>query len=169
MNNNQCGAGGGNCGKKNPLKMAVPVIAVFAILFVFDWLYHGQFMMPKYQATASVWRPMEEMQGFMWVCLLSKFLTAMVITCLYCCMAKGSECCGKCPKTGMKFGLAIGLLLGLQQWASVIWLPVPMEIPVYWLVGDIIKGVIIGVALAYLKAMCKDSGEGGSCSTGKGA
>jgi len=154
MDNQSCSSNG-NCNGKKGIKCLIPVVAVFAVIFVFQWLYHGTYMMPLYEATASMWRPEAEMQNMMWVCISTKLVMAMVISCLYCCMAKGAACGGKCPKTGAKFGLKIGLLLGAHDFASYMWLPVQMEIPLKWLVGDVIMGVLIGVVLALICQKCK--------------
>ena len=81
-----------DCAVRKSMKCIVPVAAVFATIFVFEWLFHGVYMMPEYLATASHWRSMEEMQapGMMWFCILPKLIMAFVISCLYCWMAKGS-------------------------------------------------------------------------------
>lgn len=155
MNNDQsCSTGNGKCGKPG-IKCLIPVAAVFAVLFGFQWAFHGVYMMPQYEATASLWRSKEEMQGMLWVCLTTKLLMAFAISCLYCCMAKGAACGGKCPKTGAKFGFKIGLLLGAHDYASYAWLPIPREIAINWFIGDVIMGVIIGVVLAYVCQICK--------------
>lgn len=154
-NNQQCNTE--NTCKKGGLKCLVPFIAVFATMFAFNWVYHGIYMMPDYQATASQWRPMEEMEKLAWVCFLTKAVMSAIICCLFCCMAKGSECQGKCYKKGAKFGFKIGLLLGAQQFASYIFLPISMELAVKWLIGDILLGVLIGLVLTALKRTCKQA------------
>jgi hypothetical protein len=151
MNNENC--------KKPTIKCLIPVAAVFFTIWIFEYLFHGVYMMPEYQATASQWRPMAEMQTtqMMVICIVSKLIMAFAITCLYLWMAKGSECQGKCTKKGAKFGFKIGLLLGAQQFASYIWLPIQMDMAVKWFIGDVIMGVLIGVVLATLKSkFCKD-------------
>jgi len=142
-------------------KCIIPVIAVFLTIFGFEWLFHGMYMMPQYEATASQWRPMDQMQQFWWVCLSTKLVMAAVITCLYGWMAKGCAMQGKCTGKGVKFGLKIGVLLGAQQFASYVWLPIPMEMAVSWLVGNIIMGILIGIVLSIVFRMCNK----GECST----
>lgn len=151
MNNENC--------KKAGIKCLIPVAAVFATMFVFNWVFHGMYMMPDYQATASLWRPEAEMQNLMWVCIVSKLIMAFAITCLFCWVAQGCESGGKCTKKGAKFGFKIGLLLGAQQFSSYIWLPIQMDMAVKWFVGDVIMGVLIGIVLAYVMRFCKKDGE----------
>jgi hypothetical protein len=145
---------GENC-KKGGIKCLIPVAAVFATIFAFQWLYHGVYMMPAYQATASLWRPEAEMQDMMWVCIVTKLIMAFAICCLYCWVSKGCESEGKCTKKGAKFGFKIGLLLGAHDFASYMWLPVSMDIPLKWFVGDVLMGVLIGVVLAFVTRTCK--------------
>lgn len=151
---NTCSTGGG-CNKGGMMKCLIPIATVFAVLFGFQWLYHGVYMMPIYEATASMWRSQEEMQNLMWVCIVTKLVIAAAVSCLYCCMAKGAACGGKCPKTGAKFGLKVGAILGAHDFASYAWLPISMDMAVKWAVGDVIMGVLIGVALAYVSRLCK--------------
>ncbi len=49
--------------KKPGVKCLIPLAVAFAVLFVFQWLFHGVYMMPAYEATASLWRSKEEMEG----------------------------------------------------------------------------------------------------------
>ena len=141
MNNETC--------KKPGVKCLIPLAVAFAVLFVFQWLFHGVYMMPAYEATASLWRSKEEMEGMMWVCILTKLIMAFAICCLYCWMAKNCESQGRCVPKGAHFGFNIGLLLGAHDFASYMWLPIEMDMAVNWFVGDVIMGILIGVALAY--------------------
>ncbi len=154
MNDNQCSTG--KCNKIS-IKCIIPVLAVFAVIFGFQWLYHGVYMAPAYSNIASMWRPEAEMQSLWWVCISTKLVIAAIISCLYCCATKNAACCGKCPKTGAKFGFKIGLLLGAHDFATYAWLPfgTDMTIPLKWLTGDILMGVIIGIVLSFTARICK--------------
>lgn len=133
----------------------VPFGVVFAVNFVFEWLLHGVILMPTYQETAALWRPEPEMQSlFLWG-ILQQLVTAAVITCLYCCIAKNSECGGQCPRKGAIFGLKIGLLLGVTHAGGYVYMPIPAGLALSWLVGYIVLGVMIGVALSFLARMCR--------------
>ena len=155
MQNGSCSTNNGDCGSKKGLKCLFPIAAVFAVLFGFQWVFHGIYMMPQYEATASLWRPKEEMEKMMWICIGTKLVMAFAISCLFCWMAKGSSCGGRCLKKGAKFGFKIGLLLGAHDYASYMWLPIPREMAASWFVGDVIMGVLIGVVLALVCRMCK--------------
>jgi len=136
-------------------KVAILAIAAFATIFGFQWLYHGVYMMSDYQATAAMWRPEEQMKDFMHICMISKGLMALAASGLFC-MAMKSSCGSPCPVKGAKIGLLIGLLLGAASFSSYAWLPFEtMDIPLKWLAGDVLMGVIVGAVLGLVSRMCK--------------
>lgn len=136
----------------------IPTIAVFALISVFQYLFHGVVMMPHYEATADLWRDaagMEELRDFSLIIIL---LISVVLVKLYCCHTSDKACMGKCPSTGAKFGLTVGLLLGLWDLQSYAWLPLTdMSIPLAWLFGNTVMGLLVGLLLCWLKScLCKD-------------
>lgn len=146
--------------KKGGIKCLIPVAAVFITMFLFEWVYHGIYMMPAYETTASLWRGAEEMKGVMWAGYVSKLIMAFAICCLFCWVAKGCESQGKCVKKGAKFGFKIGLIIGAHSLASYIWLPISLDMAVKWVIGDVLMGILIGIVLAYItriggKGECK--------------
>lgn len=134
-----------------PVKhVLLAAVVVFLLTYAFDFLFHGMFMKPYYEATASLWRPEAEMQSMMGFCLLYHGVLAIAVAGLYCMVGKSSECQGKCPKMGVKFGILLGLVLGISDFSSYMWLPLTStEIPMLWLIGRLVWGVVIGIALAY--------------------
>lgn len=118
-------------------------LAVFAAMFVFNWLFHGVYMMPDYEATASLWRPMEEMNEMFLICLSKQLALAAVITWLF---AQNYE--GKGIPEGLRFGLAIGVLMGLLQFGGYVYMPISFDMALSWLAGGILLGVILGLVLA---------------------
>lgn len=136
-------------------KVVVLAVVAFATIFGFQWLYHGVYMMPDYLATASMWRPEAQMKEFMHICIISKGLMALAASGLFC-MAMKSSCGAPCPVKGAKIGLLIGLLLGAASFASYAWLPFETNtIPLKWLAGDVLMGILVGTALGLVSRMCK--------------
>ena len=153
--NQQCSTGKKGC----PIKcFFIPVIAVAVVIFVFEFLFHGKFMMPHYDATAELWRKQGEM--LMHISVIRILVVSCVLTMMYCCFSKAPSCSGKCPGTGVKFGLMVGLLLGIWDFGAYAWMPVPMHIPLFWLGGDVVMGILVGVTLSMICRMCgKDKTE----------
>lgn len=139
-----------------PIKHILFTTAVaFFVMFGFEWVFHGIYMMPDYEATASLWRSEAEMQELFHICLIRKALMALAIGGLFCWLGKG---CGgiKCPVKGAKFGLLIGLMLGASMFGSYLWIPIPMDMAIKWLVGDMLMGVLVGGILAITcRMVCK--------------
>jgi hypothetical protein len=137
----------------------LPLVGVFAIIFVFDWIFHGILMMPAYEATASLWRSKADMQSLCYINLIREIVTAAVVTCLFLWLQGNVSVTGKkcCPiGMGAKFGLKIGLLIGITQFGSYFYLPMPLEIALYWLAGNVVLGVFIGIALGFMSTCKKD-------------
>jgi hypothetical protein len=152
MDNKQCcSTDKGSCSTEKKgccmMKCLSAVVIAFIALFAFDWVFHGQLMMDQYKATASMWRPEAEMQDYMWVCIVTKIVMAGVFACLFC---KCCAMCDGCPVAkGMKLGLKLGLLLGACAFSTYAWMPIPMEMAIYWFVGDVAKGIFVGAVLGF--------------------
>jgi hypothetical protein len=133
----------------------IPLFAVFFVIFGFEWVFHGVFMMPHYEATKSLWRGPEEMQSLFYVSVIRVFVVSAILNLLYCKLSRGGSCDGKSLKSGICFGLVMGVLLGVWDFGAYAWLPVPITIPAYWFAGDVVMGVLVGITLSFLCRMCK--------------
>lgn len=140
-------------------KVLMMTIVTALVAFGFDWLVHGNLLKADYAAYASLWRPEETMQAFLPYCILYHVVFAFAISGLYCFVAKGSACKGACPMTGIKFGLLVGLMLGITDFAAYIWLPMEnTDLVIKWLIAGIVRGVLLGYVLSMLcKQCCKKS------------
>lgn len=142
----------------------ISVIAVFAFMFLFDKLFHGcSWMMEKYEETAHLWRSPDDMAHYAPWFFVRYGIMALVICCLYKKFAAGMAAGGTCEKTGIIskctpyktgicFGIKIGLLIGVVQASSYIWLPISGEVAIAWLVASVIQGIGVGLILT---ALCK--------------
>ena len=62
----------------NTKRFVMAVAAVFVFIFAFEWIWHGMLMMESYQATAQLWRPMDQMNYFHFM-ILSQIGQALVL------------------------------------------------------------------------------------------
>lgn len=140
-------------------KCLIAVIAVFVFIFGFDWVFHGHFLMGMYEETASVWRPIEEMEKFFPLCLLYHAVMALVYTCWYkkfivystpSCLGTGDAkpCCPH--KRSICFGLFIGLINGFGMASWYIHLPVPEALAFGWLAAGVLQGIGVGLVLSFV-------------------
>ncbi len=141
-----------------PLSKAILfTLSLFVTIFFFDWIFHGIYMMPAYEATAALWRSPEAMKEFFHIGLIRQGLTALAVVVLYglSTQGQGRACC----KHGVRFGLAVGLLLGISQFGGYAWMPIPLEMALSWLAGSLVLGVILGLELTVLSGvMCRPCG-----------
>ena len=142
------------CSKKYIL--ATLAIAVWAWLF--DFIVHGNLLKQTYEATASLWRPIDEMQAMWPLCIAYHLVMGFLFAGGYlCCKAKadaaasaGASCSGK---SNLCFGLWVGLLLGVPQLMVFVWMPVPLELPLAWFGTELVKWTLAGVILS--KFVCR--------------
>ena len=86
-------------------KIIIASFAVFVAWFVLDYLIHGVLLMPTYEETASLWRPVEEMKP--WLMWIVNLITALCLVSIYAIYFKEKNL-----KTGVMFGLLTGIATG---------------------------------------------------------
>lgn len=131
-------------------RLVLAVIASFAVIFVFDFMFHGFYMSELYGQYKPVWRPESDMEAFMYYRVAGQFLAALAAAVLFamgCCHGVG---------TGAKFGIVLGVLAASNSliWYSII--PVPMEMLLKWIAGGLVSGLLVGVVLGLVYAPASD-------------
>jgi hypothetical protein len=130
------------------MRCAIAGAAVFGILFVSDFLVHGLLMKGAYEATAALWRPMGEMRSLMWTMGVLYLVYALVLPYMY---SKGYEP-GKSPAgQGLRFGLAIGLLLSTgMSLGTYFMISIPLSMAIQWFIAGMIQFTVVGIAIALI-------------------
>jgi len=141
-------------------KWIITSIPVFIFLVVAGYVVHHLWLKPLYEQTASLWRPMDEMKELFPLLLAYYAALSLLITALFCkikkakmeaCAATGTDCKiggPNCPiKCGVCFGIIVGLLLGVSNAACYIWMPIPSELAIKWLLAWVGEGIGIGIIL----------------------
>lgn len=117
-------------------------LALFAYIFFYEWIVHGNLLSPYYQQTSEVWRSMDEMQAQMPFAMLFQLAfsawTAFIFTRLY---REGGVA------NGLQFGLYIGGFLGLLTANWYLFLPIPTTLGWAWLLTGFGKGLGGGLVL----------------------
>jgi hypothetical protein len=132
----------------NTTRYLLAALAVFIFTFVFDYVVHGNLLLPLYNETPDLWRTAEDMQAnFHWA-LMSQAFMALVITFLF---TRNYE--GKGTQEGVRFGFYVGLVLAAPQIGMVAWMPISPTLAFLWAAAAIIYGIGTGVvaALVYRK------------------
>ena len=114
------------------------VVAVFLTWSILDLVIHGMLLDPIYQATADLWRPVEEMKmALMYaVAIATAACFVMIYTCL---VTRKSLAAGL--KLGALFGLASGVSMG---WGFYGYMPIPLSLAWGWFLSILINFVLAG-------------------------
>ena len=125
----------------NRNRYIIASLAVFAFIFVFDWIFHGNVLTGIYEQTSHLWRPKEE------ACFLTMMIAQISLAFIFSYIfLKGYE--SKGIAEGVRYGFLIGLLFvpGYLIFYSVQ--PFPFELIAYWSIGGIIEMMGAGAVLA---------------------
>ncbi|MDP6776200.1 MAG: hypothetical protein QGI83_05505 [Candidatus Latescibacteria bacterium] len=123
-------------------RFIIAVIAVIVAWQILDYVIHMVLLAKTYEATADLWRPMDEMKmGLMrLVVLVASFCFVAVYSCL---ISPKSMVAG--VKYGLLWGIGVGIGMGLGTYSVM---PIPGNLAVVWLIGTIVEGVVAGIITA---------------------
>ncbi|MGB4057497.1 MAG: hypothetical protein WBK77_05390 [Alphaproteobacteria bacterium] len=136
------------------------VLLGFGFIFLSGFILHGQILMSTYEQTPQLWRTPEEMGQYFPFMLLMQFLTAFFVGVLY---IKNHEGKGACE--GIRFGIMVGLLMGVLHMCAYAWMPISLNLALAWFADGLIKGLGLGLIFSLIY---KPSGCCGNQSCGKG-
>jgi hypothetical protein len=120
-------------------RIVLAVVAVFVAWSAIDFVIHGMILASSYEATARLWRPMEEMK--LWVMHLAGLITALAFVCIYALLI-AEKGIGSGLKYGLLFGLGTGVSMGFGTYA---FLPIPLFMAIAWFVGTLVETLVGGV------------------------
>ncbi len=116
----------------------ISVIVIFIVWSVLDFVIHGILLQSIYEATASLWRPMEEMN--MPVMTFVTFAYSVCFVVIY-----GYFINKKSLLTGIKFGGILGLAVGISMgFGSYSYMPIPISLAWSWFAGTLIEHIAAG-------------------------
>lgn len=144
---------GGCCWHKTRTWRVV-LAGVFAaiIMYLFEGFWHGQYLMPVYELTESLWRPYEQMQQ-LWQISVGMTLALGISLSFIFAMNYENKGIGE----GVRFGLPMGIIMGIIQSMAFLYLPISTNLATLWLLGWIVEGTLVGISLAVaFQALQKD-------------
>jgi len=123
------------------------VVGVFIAWSIMDFLIHGVLLKSTYEATANLWRPMDDIN-----IPLIYFVTLAFTACFV--AIYGLLVDRKSLVSGIKFGALFGLAGGISMgFGSYCYMPIPMTLAWSWFFGTWIEAVIAGAIVgAILKS-----------------
>ena len=130
----------------NTKRWLIAGIVVFVVHQILSFLIHSVILMDSYQATAHLWRPMEEMNQLMWFMWIGDLLWCFLLVYIF---SKGYE--SKGWTEGLRFGLIIGLFLGLpMSLGSYAVQPIPFSLALNWFIFSVIQITIDGIVTSLI-------------------
>jgi hypothetical protein len=129
----------------NMKRLLLAIVAAFALIFATDFLIHGFWLMPDYEATKSLWRPENEMQAhFHWM-LFAQLLCAATFVIIW---AKGFA--GRDLGTGITFGLLMGLFQQIWVIINYVVMPMPGSLAMKWFFAGLVQAILLGIITALI-------------------
>ncbi|MDO9371828.1 MAG: hypothetical protein Q7U07_04465 [Gammaproteobacteria bacterium] len=114
------------------------VAAVFIAWSILDFILHGLLLRSTYEATASLWRPMDEMNM-----PLMYFVTLVFTACFV--LIYGLLVGQKSLASGIRFGALFGLATGISMgFGSYSYMPIPLTLAWSWFLGSWIEAITAG-------------------------
>jgi len=134
-------------------KCLLSFLAVYAFMLSYEIFEHSILLARLYKASATVWRPVTDMDHLSTWYLVHTALLAL----LFCVLYKGYSCnvseknmadSKYCPfKQSIPYGIKIGLIMGVLASRSYTWIPMHMNVAMAWFFGGLAEGVGIGLML----------------------
>ena len=126
-------------------RSAIAVVLIFLAWSGMDMVIHGVLLGPTYEATASLWRPMEQMN--MPLMYFVSVVSAIGFTAIYALLVTN-----KSLMAGIKLGLLFGLVAGVSMgFGSYSYMPIPMSLAWGWFLGSLAEmaaaGAIVGAVV----------------------
>ena len=120
---------------KRPL---IAVVVIFMAWSILDFVIHGLLLQETYAATASLWRPMEEMNMTLMYIVTLAYTVCFVA--IYDVLV--SE---KSIATGIKYGALFGLAAGISMgFGSYTFMPIPWSLALSWFTGTLAEAIVAG-------------------------
>jgi predicted cobalt transporter CbtA len=139
------------------IRIILAILAVFVAWSALDFIMHGVILAAAYQATAQLWRPMNQMK--MTVLHVTTLIAAIVFVILYVRLISPRNVI-RGLEYGLLFGLAAGVSMGFGTYSVM---PVPLYMAIVWLVGSIVEmalgGIIVGAMIQEESALKKFFGR----------
>lgn len=118
-------------------------VAVFAVIFVLEFLIHGMLLARLYQETANVWRPEGDLTRLMPLMWLGYAVFSLFFTLIY---TKGYEQGKSGLAQGLRYGIYVGFLLAsMTSFGWYVVLPIPAGLACAWFAAGLVESVAAGI------------------------
>ncbi len=117
------------------------ILTIFT--FIYQWFVHGNLLANEYSAIADLWRNPEEVDAMFGAAVFFNVALSAVLTLLY---SKNHEGLG--VDEGVRFGVCVGLLVGILSAMAYMWLPITTTLSTLWFVDGLVFSLLAGIILS---------------------
>jgi hypothetical protein len=121
-------------------KLIKTTIAVFATIWVTDFLIHGVLLKGMYANSAYLWRPEMVMKSYMGFMFFGQLVIAAAFTWIF---SHGYK--GKGWQEGVRYGVAVGAMAGGTNVIMYAVQPFPFSLVMAWVFLGMVQTSIAGV------------------------
>ena len=128
-------------------KYAMPALAVFVAITIFDMVFHNIIMEKMYTQHANLFRPHNIICTHKYYFWMANLIYSFAFCYIY---SKGHEKIDSISQ-GIRFGLWVTLLIWIPN--TIVDYTVyahPRSLEIAWLAGDTIQSILAGITAAYM-------------------
>ena len=128
-------------------KLLLAIVAVFIAWSALDYVIHGVLLASTYEATAELWRPMDEISMPLMFSVTLVFTVCFVL--IYALLVTQRSL-----SSGLLYGTLFGLATGVSMgFGSYTYMPIPLTLAVSWFAGVLVELIVAGAIVgAILKS-----------------
>ncbi len=126
-------------------RYSIALLVGFIFVSAYEYIFHGIILTPIYNATSENWRTAEEMNTlFPWL-LLTQLLYTSVILKIFALFIRTKK-----KRIGLFYGALAGFIGGIIMFGRYVYMPIPFDLAVYWLIAAVIQGACLGLIFALI-------------------
>jgi len=119
-------------------RMLLAIVAVFFAWSALEFVIHGVLLASTYEATAELWRPMDEMDMPLMYAVTLVFTVCFVL--IYALLVDRRSL-----SSGILYGTLFGLATGVSMgFGSYTFIPIPLTLAASWFFGVLVESIVAG-------------------------
>jgi len=127
----------------NAKRLALACLAVFLLVFAYDFVLHTIILKTDYVVTGFLWRPQDEMPRYFGSLLFGQIELSVAFCLIYAFLSDSRASIAR----GLVYGLLAGLLLCGPNFITFAVQPFPLGLIVKWTFGRLVQMSLAGLLL----------------------
>jgi hypothetical protein len=127
----------------NVKRLALACLAVFVLVFAYDYILHEKILKTDYIITGYLWRSPEDMPKYFGSLFFGQLLLSVAFCLIYVFLVGARSS----VRRGLIYGLLAGVLLSAPNFIMFAVQPMPLDLIIKWVCGRLIQTLIAGLIL----------------------